>query len=119
MTARQGVHSARMWTAPRLDRMGRGLEQRVAPRMSAMMTAAARRIEPARPRRRRWPVLAAGVMVVAGGSAVAVLLRRRRRPVSVTDPGWPGGQSRQPATDRGRAVPEAAPADVNGQLRTP
>ncbi|HEY6280047.1 MAG TPA: hypothetical protein VIX86_27470 [Streptosporangiaceae bacterium] len=119
MTARQGVHGARRWAAPRLDRMGRGLEERVAPRMSAMLSAAARRIEPARPQRRRWPLLAAGVAVIAGGSAAAMMLRKRRKPAPATDLGWAGGPPVTPAADRGRPVPEAARVDVNGQLRTP
>jgi hypothetical protein len=115
MTARQGVHGARTWAAPRLDRMGRGLEERVAPRMSAMLSATARRIEPARPQRRRWPVLAAGVMVVAGGSAAVMMLRKRRKP-DPADLGWTPGTAEP---DRSRPAREPAPADVNGQIRTP
>jgi len=34
--ARTGIHDARVWAAPRLDRTGYALEEQVAPRMAAM-----------------------------------------------------------------------------------
>jgi len=72
MAARKGIHHARIWTAPRLERTGHTLEDQVAPKMAAMLSAAAQRIEPAPARRRRrWPVLAAGLVAAAGLSATA------------------------------------------------
>jgi hypothetical protein len=57
--ARKRIHHARVWAAPRLDRTGHSLEVQVAPRMVAMLSAAAQRMEPTPARRhRRWPVLA-------------------------------------------------------------
>ena len=79
MAARQGIRHARIWAAPRLDRTGHTLEDQVAPRMAAMLSAAAQRIDPAPARRRRrWPVLAAGLIAAAGLSATAAYLLRKR-----------------------------------------
>lgn len=115
--ARRGAHYARSWAAPRLERTGQALEQRVAPRVAAMMSAAARRIEPAPPKRRRWPLVAAGIVAAAGVSATAAYLMSRRgssvapvfRPEEPTVAPAP-----QPQTAR-----ETAGSEVNGRVRTP
>jgi hypothetical protein len=115
--ARRGAHHARTWAAPRLERTGQALEQRVAPRVAAMMSAAARRIEPAPPKRRRWPLVAAGIVAAAGVSATAAYLMSRRgssvapvfRPEEPTVAPPP-----QPQTAR-----ETAASEVNGRVRTP
>jgi hypothetical protein len=79
IAAGKGIHHARIWAAPRLERTGHALEDQVAPRMAAMLSAAARRIEPVPARRRRrWPVLAAGLITAAGLSATAAYLLKRR-----------------------------------------
>jgi hypothetical protein len=119
MTAKQGVHTARVWAAPRLERMGQVLQDDMAPRMSAMLSATARKVQPARPPRRRWPVLAAGMLMIAGGAAAAVALSRRNA-ASVMTFGQPG-ESAGPAADRrdtAVAEPEPASADVNGHGHT-
>ena len=111
--ARQGTYSARIWAAPRLERTGQALEQRVAPRMAAMLSSAARRIDPAPAKRRRWPFVAAGLMLAAGlcGTAAYLVNRRAARQ-------W--GEAPEPT--RGTAAPDAAqePAgsDVNGRAHT-
>jgi hypothetical protein len=101
--ARGGVYDARVWAAPRLDRTAYALEDQVAPRMAAMLSAAAQRIEPAPVRRRRrWPVLAAGLITAAGlGAAAAYLLKRR------------GAANTTPGKETGSAAGAAAdPAEV-------
>ena len=111
--ARQGTYSARIWAAPRLERTGQALEQQVAPRMAAMLSSAARRIDPAPAKRRRWPFVAAGLMLAAGlcGTAAYLVNRRAARQ-------W--GEAPEPT--RGTAAPDAAqePAgsDVNGRAHT-
>jgi hypothetical protein len=114
VTARQGMRSARTWTAPRLHRTGQALEKRVAPRISAMLGAAARRIEPPR-KRRLWPFLTAGVVTAAAAAGAAIRVMTRR-----------GGA--ETATQLGKAAEKEAPAqsepsatkaaDVNGRVRT-
>jgi hypothetical protein len=77
--ARKGIHRTRAWAAPRLERTGHTLEDQVAPKMAAMLSAAAQRIEPAPVRRRRrWLVLAAGLITAAGLSATAAYVLKRR-----------------------------------------
>ena len=117
MAARRGVYRARIWTAPRLERTGQALEQRVAPRVAAMMSAAARRIEPAPPKRRRWPLMVAGVVAAAGVSATAAYLISRRGS-SVAPVFRPGQPTVAPAAQPQTAA-EPAPSDVNGRVHAP
>jgi hypothetical protein len=119
MSAQQGLYGARVWTAPRLDQMGRALEAELAPRMSAMMSAAARRIDPAPPPRRRWPVLAAGIVMIVGGSAAAVLVLSRRSQGQAAEPCPPAQTSGAPDGQREMAGADAAGADANGQMQAP
>jgi len=111
--ARQGTYSARSWAAPRLERTGQTLERQVAPRMAAMLSSAARRIDPAPAKRRRWPFVTAGLMLAAGlcGTAAYLVNRRAARQ-------W--GEA--PKATGARAAPDAAqePAgsEVNGRVHT-
>jgi len=116
--ARKGIHHARVWAAPRLERTGHSLEVRVAPRMAAMLSAAAQRIEPApiRRRRRRWPVLAAGVVAAAGLSAGAAYLLKRRAAANAPE-------FSAPADDASTTMPAEVPShlaasDANGRVHT-
>ena len=114
--ARKGIHHARVWAAPRLERTGHTLEDQVAPRMAAMLSAAAQRIEPAPVRRRRWPVLAAGVVAAAGLSAGAAYLLNRR--AAANAPGFSA-----PADDASTTMPTEVPShlaasDANGRVHT-
>ncbi|SET77885.1 hypothetical protein [Nonomuraea wenchangensis] len=69
MAATHRIEDARSWAAPRLESAAHGIEDQVAPYVSSMLTAAARKIEPARTRSRRWPmlVLMTGLAVGAMG----------------------------------------------------
>jgi hypothetical protein len=118
LTAKQGVYSARVWAAPRLERMGRALQDDMAPRMSAMLSATARKVQPARPPRRRWPVLAAGMLMIAGGGAAAAVALSRRNAASVMAFGQPGESARPAADPRDVTAAEPASADVNGHGHT-
>jgi hypothetical protein len=122
IAAGKGIHHARIWAAPRLERTGHALEDRVAPRMAAMLSAAARRIEPAPARRRRrWPVLAAGLVTAAGLSATAAyLLKRRNNAGQATRYTGPMADSRADGTTAspdGQAAPEFS-SEANGRART-
>jgi hypothetical protein len=115
--ARKGIHHARIWAAPRLERTGHTLEDQVAPKMAAMLSAAAQRIEPVPARRRRrWPVLAAGLVAAAGLSATAAYLLKRR--AAARAPAFSA-----PADDAGTTMPTEVPShlaasDANGRVRT-
>jgi len=110
--ARQGTYSARVWAAPRLERTGQAVEQRVAPTMAAMLSAAARRIDPAPApaKRRRWPFVAAGLMLAAGLAAYLINRRAARQwgeaPGPTRDPETPG------------TAEEPTGSDVNGRIHT-
>jgi hypothetical protein len=125
-TARQSVHDARVWAAPRVERSGHAVAERVAPKVSDILVATARRIEPTPPiRRRRWPKALAGIVMLGAGSAVAAVLRRRRGTAFSAKPHDSGRpmtadaepDDSRPATDPETTDPETA--DVNGQVRTP
>src|SRR6266699_1003193 len=66
----RGVHRARALAAPQVESAGKALENRVAPKVSAMLSSAAQRIEPAGPRRRRWRKLAGISLTTGAASAV-------------------------------------------------
>jgi hypothetical protein len=114
--ARKGIHHARVWAAPRLERTGHSLEVQVAPRMAAMLSAAAQRIEPAPiRRRRRWPVLAVGLITAAGLSATAAYLLKRRAAANAPEFSAPADAA---DTTMPAEVPShPAASDANGRVR--
>jgi hypothetical protein len=116
-TARQSVYRARIWAAPRLDRTGQALQKQVAPKMAAMLSSAARRIDPAPPGRRRWPLVAGGLALAAALSgAVAYLLIRRGSSQNQWGKVTGTPVATQPPSD---PATQPAPADVNGRVHTP
>jgi hypothetical protein len=44
--AKRQMHKTRAWAAPRMERTGHALQETVAPKVSALLTSAAQRIEP-------------------------------------------------------------------------
>ena len=117
--ARRGVHRTRVWAAPQVERTGQVLQDRVAPKVSAALSSAARRLQPAKPRRSRWRKLAGASAFTAAASAVAALVRKRRKPDVTTSAAEPDADDVTPAADRpdGQAK-TSTDADVNGQVRT-
>ena len=114
VNAQQGVYNARVWAAPRLDRMGHVLQEQVAPKMSAMLSATARKVEPTSRARRRWPIVAAGMVMIAGGLAAAAAILNRRGTGSVTPLGRPDDSAGPSAGPRDVAAAEHASADGDG-----
>ena len=78
--AGRGVHRTRAWAAPQVERTGKALQDSVAPRVSAVLSSAAHRLEPAKPQRRRWRKLVGISMLTAAASAVAAVVRNRPKP---------------------------------------
>jgi hypothetical protein len=120
--ARPGVHRARAWAAPHVDRTGQVVQERIAPQVSDMLSKAAKRLDPApqKPQKPRRSRLARGITLLtaaASASAVIALLRRQRQSAGT------GGVSQTAADampgDGEQAGPAAddANADVNGQVR--
>src|SRR5260221_9258819 len=51
--ARRRVRKTRAWAAPQVEHAGQVLQDSVAPKVSALLSAAARRLEPAKPQDRK------------------------------------------------------------------
>ena len=76
--ARPHVGRARAWMAVRAARGSISMQETVAPRVSAMLAVAARKLEPPRPQSRRWPKALAGMALLAAGGAVATVMTMRK-----------------------------------------
>jgi hypothetical protein len=83
--ARRGFLRTRAWAAPQVERGGQVLQDTVAPKVSAMLSSAASRIDPAQPRHRRWQKPVGLATLTAAAGAVAAFLRNRRRPGAATE----------------------------------
>ena len=117
--AMRRVRETRAWAAPRVERTGLVLQDSVAPKVSAWLSAAARRLEPAKPRRARWRTLAGAAVLTAAAGAAAALARNRTKPDSTTPVAETGAGNVAPAaaTSDGQAK-DSTDADVNRQVRT-
>ena len=119
--ATRRVRTTRAWAAPRVERTGLVLQHSVAPKVSAWLSMAARRLEPAKPQRARWRKLAGlSVLAAAAGAAVG-FARNRNKPDSMTSVAEADAGHVAPAaaTSDGQAMASTdADADVNGQVRT-
>jgi len=104
--ARRRVHKARAWAAPQVDRTGQVLQDRVAPKVSAVLSSAARRLEPAEPKRRPWRKLAVISALTTAATAVAAVVLNRRKPAAAT----PADE-----TDADEVTPVATTRDGQGQ----
>jgi hypothetical protein len=115
--AKRRVRRTRAWAAPQLERTGQVLQDSVAPTVSAWLSTAARRLEPAKPHRPRWRKLAGFSVLAAAAGAAAALVRNRTKPDSTTSAA---------ATDAGNVAPATAMSDgqamastgADGQVRT-
>lgn len=73
------IDDARVWAAPRLERAAHTVEEQLAPRVSAMLSDAAKAMDPKRSSRsrRRWPVLTLLTGVALG--AVGYMMYRNNQ----------------------------------------
>lgn len=82
---RQGVTKSRAWAAPQVERTGQFLQQVAAPKVSAVLSSAAHKIEPAQPAqpgRRRWTWRAGAAGLLAAAGAAAAVLRKNVKPTA-------------------------------------
>jgi hypothetical protein len=77
--ARRGILRTRAWAAPQVERTGQVLQDTVAPKVSAMLASAAKRIDPAQPRYRRWQKPAGLATLAAAGGAIAAFFGIRKK----------------------------------------
>jgi hypothetical protein len=85
--ARKQWFRTRAWAAPRVERTGKVLQETVAPKVSDMLSEAAERIDPAKPKRGRWrlPVGIATAIAAAASGAAAVIRKRSKTQASATE----------------------------------
>ena len=117
--ARRGVHRTRAWAAPMVGRTGRVLQDNVAAKVSAMLSSAAQRSEPAKPPRRRWRKLAVLSMLTTAAIAIGVLARSRKKPDVTTAPAEADANDITPAAqmgDRQAKTSTDTDADANGHI---
>ena len=96
--ARRQLLRTRALAAPRVEHSGQVLQDTVAPKVSAMMSEAARRLAPAQPRQRGWRKPVGLATLTAAGGAVAAFIRNRKKPVF--PPSQTGTADATPATMR-------------------
>jgi hypothetical protein len=120
LAARRGVHRTRAWAAPQVERTGQVLQDSVAPKVSAVLSSAAERLEPAKPPRRQWRKLVGISMITAAASAVAAVVRSRKKP-DLAPSADADADDGAPAAKMGNekaGTSTAAGADENGQVGT-
>ena len=77
--ARRQLLRTRAWAAPQVERSSQVLQDTVAPKVSAMLSSAAKRLDPAQPRHRRWRKPAGLATLTAAGGAAAAFIRNRMK----------------------------------------
>jgi len=107
--ASRRIEDARVWAAPRLERAAHTVEERIAPRVSAMLSDAAKAVDPGKTARakRRWPVLTL-VTGVALGAIGYVMYRNNQSWVdSVTEAGEAAALAEDQGAETGRRATDA------------
>jgi hypothetical protein len=118
VAARRCLHRTRAWAAPQAERRAQVVQDAVAPKVSALLSSAAQRLEPARPQRRPWRMLAAIAVLAAAASAAAALVLNRRKPkVRTTAAGADAGELAPAARLRDGQARTGAGADADGRVR--
>lgn len=93
--ARLQADKTRAWAAPQVERAGQALQDNVAPKASALLSAAAHRIDPA-PRRPSWRKVAgasAAAALASGAAAFVAAVRRRVKAGAATTEPANGGDA--------------------------
>ena len=107
------IERTRIWAAPRIEHTGQVLQDSVAPKVADMLSSAAERIEPEKPRSRNWWTLSGvAILLAAAAAAAAAAALRKRSSASRTIP--------EAETDTTGEVPGApqASADASQAGRT-
>jgi len=112
------VRITRAWTAPGVERTGLVLQHSLAPKVSAWLSSAGRRLEPAKPQRARWRKLAGISVLTAAAGAAAAFARNRNKPDSTAPVAETDAGNVAPAAARDGQAMASADADVKGQVRT-
>ena len=82
--ATRGVRATRRWGAPRIERTGQMLQDNVAPKVASLLSSAAQRLDPGKPRDARWRRSAGIATVTAAASSAAAVVLRRKKPAAAS-----------------------------------
>jgi hypothetical protein len=112
---RRTILRTRAWAAPQVQRTGQVLQNEVAPKVGAMLSEAAQRIDPAKPKTGRWrlPVGIAAALAAGASAAAAILSSRQNKNGHAKL-----GAEMPPTPEDGQPGAHASMADGNGQVHT-
>jgi hypothetical protein len=100
--AGRGLRNARTWSAPKVERTGQVLQDTVAPKVAAALHASAQRLDPEKPKRIGWRLVAGISALLAVTAATVAALRNRIKPSATT------------AADEEEPAPAAEQASADG-----
>lgn len=118
--AKRNIHRLRAWAGPRVERTGQVLQDNVTPKVSAMLSAAGKRLEPAKQRSPRWRKLTGiSLSATAAGSAIAAFIRQRIKSGNANSQAGPEPEDTVPA-EKWPAEPTRtkSESDADRQVRT-
>ena len=133
---RQGVYTARSWTAPRLESAADYTSSTVAPTVSAALRSTARQVRPVDPRGSRktvltWSLLGAAILAAVGAGAAVAVYRYRTAIAADSEPADEEVMADSTDSKEAPADPDAprppatmppdqgAETSVNGRVTTP
>ena len=90
--ASRGLRNARTWSAPKVDRTGQVLQDTVAPKVAAALHASAQRLDPEKPKRYGWRIVAGISAALVLAAAVVAGMRKR-----MTQPATTPAEEEEPA----------------------
>ena len=102
--AKRQADRTRSWAAPHVERAGQVVQDSIAPRVSSLLSAIARRLEPAGRRRPRWRKLVGASAATAAASAFAAVVRSYMKAGAATVPDEAEAGGTAPATETAAAV---------------
>jgi hypothetical protein len=121
--AKPRVGRVRAWMAVRASRGSMSVQDSLAPKVSAMLATAARKLDPPKPKSRRLPKVFAGTALLAAGAAAATAMairnRQRAMPPPVPKPAnRAAGQPSSALNGGPNADRSKAETGANGMSRT-
>lgn len=104
------IEDARVWAAPRLERAAHTVEEQIAPRVSAMLSDAAKVVDPGKTAKakRRWPVLTLCTGLALGAIGYLMYRNNRQWVDSVNEAGMAVGEKVAETSRRAAGASERA-----------
>lgn len=111
------IEDARVWAAPRLERAAHTVEEQLAPKVSTMLSDAAKLVDPGKTvkARRRWPILTLVTGVALGAIGYLMYRNNQQWVDSMTDTGN-GVRERVAETTREAAETSERAAEASERL---